>query len=202
MGRRDKQRRDVEPEQVELSDELAWRVHENAKGWISQVDVKSAAALAIEAAVLGFALALITNSDTLSQLTDLSRWIVGVGLFLLLVSVVLSMLVLMPRIKLREPKPKDRGYLYFGHLRHWDKEALTATLARNQVSDGQIADQVIKMSQIAWRKHVLLQWSLYFLLAGIVVIGGLYLLFVIGFFPAALGDLARTPCPTGVNPCP
>ncbi|APZ34285.1 hypothetical protein BOH66_08555 [Microbacterium aurum] len=192
----------MEPEQVELSDELAWRVHENAKGWISQVDVKSAAALAIEAAVLGFALALITNSDTLSQLTDLSRWIVGVGLFLLLVSVVLSMLVLMPRIKLREPKPKDRGYLYFGHLRHWDKEALTATLARNQVSDGQIADQVIKMSQIAWRKHVLLQWSLYFLLAGIVVIGGLYLLFVIGFFPAALGDLARTPCPTGVNPCP
>lgn len=127
------------------------------EGWTSQVDVKSAAALAIEAAVLGFALALITNSDTLSQLTNLSRWIVGVGLFLLLASVVLSMLVLMPRIKLREPKPKDRGYLYFGHLRHWDKEALTATLARNQVSDGQIADQVIKMSQIAWRKHVLLR---------------------------------------------
>lgn len=201
MGRRDKQRRDVEPEQVELSDELAWRVHENAKGWISQVDVKSAAALAIEAAVLGFALALITNSDTLSQLTNLSRWIVGVGLFLLLASVVLSMLVLMPRIKLREPKPKDRGYLYFGHLRHWDKEALTATLARNQVSDGQIADQVIKMSQIAWRKHVLLQWSLYLLLAGIVVIGGLYLLFVIGLFPGVLGDLAATPCPTGVTPC-
>lgn len=124
------------------------------------------------------------------------------GLFLLLASVVLSMLVLMPRIKLREPKPKDRGYLYFGHLRHWDKEALTATLARNQVSDGQIADQVIKMSQIAWRKHVLLQWSLYLLLAGIVVIGGLYLLFVIGLFPGVLGDLAATPCPTGVTPCP
>ncbi len=202
MGKKDKERRDTEPEQVELSDELAWRVHENAKGWISQVDVKSAAALAIEAAVLGFALALITNSDTLSQLTTLSRWIVGAGLFLLLVSLVLSMLVLLPRIKLREPKPKDRGYLYFGHLRHWDKETLTATLARNQVSDGQIADQVIKMSQIAWRKHVLLQWSLYLLLAGIVVIGGLYLLFVIGLFPAALGDLAATPCPTGVTPCP
>lgn len=202
MGKEDEHRRDAEPEQVELSDELAWRVHENAKGWISQVDVKSAAALAIEAAVLGFALALITNSDALSQLTTLSRWIVGAGLFLLLVSVVLSMLVLMPRIKLREPKPKDRGYLYFGHLRHWDQETLTATLARNQVSDGQIADQVIKMSQIAWRKHVLLQWSLHLLLAGIVVIGGLYLLFVIGLFPAVLGDLASAPCPTGVTPCP
>lgn len=202
MGKKDKQRRDMEPEQVELSDELAWRVHENAKGWISQVDVKSAAALAIEAAVLGFALALITNSDTLSQLTALSRWTVGVGLLLLLVSVILSMLVLMPRIKLGEPKSKDRGYLYFGHLRHWDKETLAATLARNQVSDGQIADQVIKMSQIAWRKHVLLQWSLYLLLAGIAVIGGLYLFLVVGLFPGNLGDLAATPCPIGVTPCP
>lgn len=202
MGNKRKQRRNAEPEQVELSDELAWRVHENAKGWISQVDVKSAAALAIEAAVLGFAVALITNSDTLNQLTTLSRWIVGTGLLLLLVSVVLSMLVLMPRINLREPKPKNRGYLYFGHLRHWDKDTLTATLARNQVSDGQIADQVIKMSQIAWHKHVLLQWSLYLLLAGIAVIGGLYLFLVVGLFPSNLGDLAATPCPTGVTSCP
>lgn len=202
MGKKDTKRRDVEPEQVELSDELAWRVHENAKNWISQVDVKSTAALAIEAAVLGFALALITNSDTLSQLTALSRWIVGVGLLLLLVSVILSMLVLMPRIKLREPKSKNRGYLYFGHLRHWDKGTLSATLARNQVSDGQIADQVITMSQIAWRKHVLLQWSLYLLLAGIVVIGGLYFLFVVGLFPGGIGDLTATPESIGALPCP
>lgn len=202
MGKKDKQRRDAQPEQVELSDELAWRVHENAKGWISQVDIKSAAALAIEAAVLGFAFSLVTNADTLAQLTSLARWIVGGGLLLLLASVVLSTLVLLPRIKLKEPKPADRGYLYFGHLRHWTKDKLAATLARNQVSDGQIADQVIKMSQIAWRKHAHLQWSLHLLLAGIVVIGGLYLLFVIGLFPEVLGDLASTACLSGVPPCP
>lgn len=121
MGKKRSEKRDDAPEQVELSDELAWRVHENAKGWITQVDVKSGAALAIEAAVLGFALALITNSDSLVQLTGFSRWTVGVGLLLLLVSVVFSTLVLLPRIKLNEPKPENRGYLYFGHLRHWDK---------------------------------------------------------------------------------
>ncbi|GEK80146.1 hypothetical protein ABA31_14970 [Agrococcus baldri] len=198
MAKKGKSRQGSQPEQIELSDELAWRVHENAKGWISQVDVKSAAALAIEAAVLGFAFALIVNADTLSQLTDLSRWIIGGGLLLLLVSVILSTLVLLPRVKLREPKPETRGYLYFGHLRHWDKKELAATLARNQVSDGQIADQVIKMSQIAWRKHALLQWSLYLLLAGIVVIGALYLLFAVGLFPGVLGDLASRSSSTGV----
>lgn len=180
---------DNNPEQVELSDELAWRVHENAKGWIAQVDVKAAAALAIEAAVLGFAFALITNSSSLAQLTILSRWIVGGGLFILLVSVVVSTLVLLPRIKLREPKAKELSYLYFGHLRHWDKDRLSVVLARNQVNDGEIADQVIKMSEIAWRKHVLLQWSLYLLLTGIFVIGGLYLLLILGIFSGALGDL-------------
>lgn len=195
-------RRDETPDQVELSDELAWKVHETAKGWISQVDAKSAAALAIEAASLGFALALITNPDTLGQLTPFSRWAMGLGLALLFGSVFLSMLVLMPRIKWREKKPAKPGYLFFGHLRHWDKDELAETLARNQVSDGQIAAQVIALSGIAWRKHALFQWSLYLLFAGIAVVGGLYLAFVIGVFPEQLGDLSPTPCPTGVAQCP
>ena len=201
MGKK-KRHREEAPEQVELSDDLAWRVHETAKGWISQVDAKSAAALAIEAAALGFALVLITNSDTLGQLTTFSRWILGAGLALLFGSVMLSMLVLMPRIKMREKKPSRPGYLYFGHLRHWEKEELAQTLARNQVSDGQIAAQVIALSRVAWRKHVLFQWSLYLLFAGITAVGALYLFFVVGLFPEQLGDLAPTPCPTGALQCP
>lgn len=201
MGKK-KQHREEAPEQVELSDDLAWRVHETAKGWISQVDAKSAAALAIEAAALGFALVLITNSDTLGLLTAFSRWVLGAGLALLFGSVMLSMLVLMPRIKIRERKPRKPGYLYFGHLRHWEKEALAETLARNQVSDGQIAAQVIVLSRVAWRKHVLFQWSLYLLFAGFTVVGALYLFFVVGLLPEQLGNLAPTPCPTGVLQCP
>ena len=203
MGTKNQRRRDEEPEPVELSDELAWRVHENAKSWIVQVDVKSAAALAIESAVLGFAVALISTSETLAQLTSLSRWVLGLGLALLLGSVFLSMLVLMPRIKVREAKPgTPRGYLYFGDLRHWDKKVLSATLAQNEVSDDQIADQVIKMSQIAWRKHALLKWSFYLLLGGIFIIGGLNLILVTGMMPDVFGDLAATPCPTGATQCP
>lgn len=201
MGARGRQR-GREPERVEVSDELAWRVHETAKGWISQVDAKSAAALAIEAASLGFALVLVTNADTLAQLTPFARWLVGAGLALLFGSVMLSMLVLMPRIKLRERTPARPGYLYFGHLRHWKKGDLAETLARNHVSDGQIAEQVIALSKIAWRKHVLFQWSLYLLFAGVAVIGCLYLFFVVGLFTEQLGDLTLVPCPTGVMQCP
>lgn len=205
MGNESKKKdhgRREEPEQVELSDELAWRVHETAKGWISQVDAKSAAALAIEAAAVGFALALITNSDTLAQLTWVSRWAMSFGLALLFGSVFLSMLVLMPRIKWREKKPSKPGYLYFGHLRHWDKDELAQTLARNQVNDGQIAAQVITLSGIAWRKHALFQWSLYLLFAGIALVGVLYLALIVGVFPEQLGNLTPEPCPTGVLQCP
>lgn len=191
-----------EPEQVELSDELAWRVHETAKGWISQVDAKATAALAIEAASLGFALALITNPGTLGQLTGLARWLVGGGLVLLFVSVLLSALVLLPRIKLREKRPANPGYLYFGALRHWDKHALADTLARNEVNDSQIAGQVIELSKTAWRKHRRFQWSLYFLFAGMAVVGGIYLILIVGLLPAELGVISPSPCPTGVVQCP
>lgn len=177
------------PEEVEISDELAWRVHDNAKDWIVQVDVKAAAALAIEAAVLGFAFALITTSGVLAQLTTMSRWVIGVGLVLLFVSVVFSLTVLRPRVKLREPAPQDRGYLYFGHLRHWKKDELSRVLARNTVNDDQLADQVIKMSVIAWRKHLWLKWSLIFLLTGIALIGVLYLALVLGLVPDLIGNL-------------
>src|SRR5690606_35621264 len=139
---------------------------------------------------------------TLGQLTPLSRWVLGGGLALLFGSVMLSMLVLMPRIKLREKRPSRAGYLYFGHLRHWRKEELAEILTRNQVSDGQIAAQVIALSQVAWRKHVLFQWSLYLLFAGITVVGALYLFFVVGLFSEQLGNLAPTPCPTGASQCP
>jgi len=192
MGRKRSTKPDeVPPEEVEISDELAWRVHDNAKGWIVQVDAKATAALAIEAAVLGLALALITTSGVLAELTTLSRWIIAGGIVLLFMSLVLSLTVLRPRVKLNEPKPEDRGYLYFGHLRHWKKEELSRVLARNAVNDDQLADQVIKMSMIAWRKHLWLKWSLVFLLIGIAVIGALYLAFLLGLFPDELGDLTQ-----------
>lgn len=186
------------PEEVEISDELAWRVHDTAKSWIVQVDVKAAAALAIEAAVLGFALALVTTSEVLSQLTALSRWIIGLGLVALFASIVLSLNVLRPRVKLNEPSPENPGYLYFGHLRHWKSEDLSKTLSRNTVNDNQLADQVIKMSIIAWRKHLWLKWSLYLLLLGVALVGMIYLALILGLFTDQLGSLVA---PTEPKEC-
>lgn len=190
MWKKQRAQEQTRVDEVGLTDELAWRVHENAKGWIVQVDVKSAAALAIEAAILGFALNLITNSDSPIHLTSLSRWALGIGIFFLLSSVVFSALVLFPKVRLREPAPEDRGYLYFGHLRHWNKKDLSKALNRNRVDNDELSDQVIKMSAIAWKKHALLQVSLYLLVAGVFVIGVLYLLFIVGFFPDQIGQFS------------
>lgn len=193
---------DDSPEQVELSDELAWRVHENARSWIVQVDVKATAALAIEAVILGFGFTLVTNSALLANLASLSRWVMVSAFLLLLISVTLSTLVLLPRIKLRGPKGKSQSYLYFGDLRDWDKDELSATLSRNKVDEGEIADQVIKLSKIAWRKHVLLQWSLYLLLGGLLAVGCLVLVLALGLLPEVFGAISGTVDATTGATCP
>ena len=70
------------------------------------------------------------------------------------------------------------------------------------MNDDEIADQVIKMSQIAWRKHVLLQWSLYTLLAGVFVIGCLYLVLIVDLFPQIFGTITDAAYGVRGTTCP
>ena len=162
--------------------ELGWRVHDNAQGWVAQVDIKASATLAIEAVILGLAVALVSDPDSLQRMTIAARWVIGGGILALLASVVLSVLVLLPSTKSRESTTESRGYL-------------TNTLTKNDVEDIGLASQIIEMSKIAWRKHVRLRWSLYFLITGIVIIGVVYILLTVGLFPDYIGDLTAPAAP-------
>ena len=174
---------------------MGWRVHDNAQGWVAQVDIKASATLAIEAVILGLAVALVSDPDSLQRMTIAARWVIGGGILALLASVVLSVLVLLPSTKSRESTTESRGYLYFGHLRQWAESDLTNTLTKNDVEDIGLASQSIEMSKIAWRKHVRLRWSLYFLITGIVIIGVVYILLTVGLFPDYIGDLTAPAAP-------
>ena len=170
--------------------DLAWRIHDNAKDWIAQVDIKATAALAIEAVLLGFAITLSSVSAQGALLTTLSNCLLGLSILLLATSVLLSVLVIIPRIKPEKSSTRFTNYLYFGHLRHWERPALTQLFQEGaSLDEDQLSGQIILLSKISWRKHVLLKWSLGLLIGGLVLFTVLFLLLITQVSTGAFGCL-------------
>ena len=147
--------------------EFAWRVHAALDSWTGKVDTKASITLAIESAILGYVLTLSKKGERLAGLEGTSDVGYHVGIGCLLIAVLFALLVVMPQLKRREAKRNwQKGMVYFGHLRHWDPGDLAAALKSKQVYETQLANQLITMSKITWRKHASLQWSIAFLILG------------------------------------
>lgn len=147
--------------------EFAWRVHAALDSWTGKVDTKASIALAIESAIFGFVVTLSKRGERFADLhaADLALYRIGVGFLLL--SILLSLLVVMPQLNRRESRRIWRtNKIYFGHLRHWDPTELAKELRKPSATEQQLAQQLVTMSKIAWRKHARLQWSLAALVAG------------------------------------
>lgn len=145
--------------------EFAWRVHSALDTWTGKVDSKASISLAIEIAVIGFVITLSTKDGPLVGLTGSDLCFYRIALGFLVLSVLLSMLAVVPQLNRRQAKKNWRsGMVYFGHLRHWDPKELEKAL--EAPAKRQLADQLVAMSRIAWRKHAWLQWSLISLVVG------------------------------------
>lgn len=156
--------------------EFAWRVHGALDNWIGKVDTKASIALAIESAVFGFVVTLSQRNGPFAALTGSSRTWFHVGLAMLLIAVLLSLIVVLPQLNRRKSKKIWRSnMIYFGHLRHWEPKELATALGKQPLYQDQLAEQLVAMSKIAWRKHSWLQGSLIFLAVGVAI-----LLFVAG----------------------
>lgn len=161
--------------------EFAWRVHDNLSSWTARVDVKASIALAIEAAVLGFALVLAEDGRVLDNIENCTRWVLYLGLASIFASVVLSILVVLPQLRAKHTKSEyKQNRIYFGHLRHWEDDDLAKSLKEEEHEIDQLARQLVNTSKIIWRKHVWLQWSLYAFLAGVLLLGLVIVLVLVG----------------------
>lgn len=150
-------------EPQECAIETAWRIHAVLMDWTGKVDVKAAFALSLQSAVLTAlaALAVAGSPRALRRPGDapvVACYLVGIGL--LVASVALSVYVVRPQLdRARARVDWNHGFIYFGHLRHWDPADLAVTLA----STGALAvvsQQLVDISRICWRKHRMVQWSL------------------------------------------
>jgi hypothetical protein len=151
-------------------------VHSALDSWTGKVDTKASIALAIEGAALGYVISLSDKNRRFASLRGAESWYYGVGVALLLASLLCAALVVMPQLNRRRSRKEWRdNMIYFGHLRHWDADDLAQALSSARPDEKQLARQLVAMSRIAWRKHSRLQASvaLLILASGCLLIAGL-----------------------------
>ncbi len=139
----------------------AWKLHDAQVQWTSQVDSNASFILAIETGIMAGVVALAGDGRRLSALDDAwtrGFFVTGVA-FIVLGLVVVAWCV---RPRLRNPNIEAESkvdYIYFGHVRRWDGENLADQVARNEMMQV-VTRQVVRMAEIAWRKHRYLQVSI------------------------------------------
>jgi hypothetical protein len=163
-------------EKVQLADntiDFAWKVHTAVVDWTAKVDTKAAIVLSLGGALLGF---FVTLSSTGRALADLHGWrsaTCWVGVAAVGSGVLFAAFVVMPRLHSRRARQEwADNYIYFGHLRHWKANDLRSKL-RTVDREEQLASlsvQLVAGSRIAWRKHRLLQVSMYCIVIGVVLV--------------------------------
>lgn len=152
--------------------ESAWRIHEALMDWTGKVDAKAAVVLSLESAVVT-ALAALSAGRTVwtagrspTAALVFCYWM-GVGLVVLSMSI--SVVVVLPRLDGCTAGRRWRGgYVYFGHLRHWEAADLADALRAGEVLPV-LARQLVTVSHICWRKHRLVQVSIVLACGGTVL---------------------------------
>jgi Pycsar effector protein len=151
--------------------ENAWKIHAAIVEWTGKVDSKARFGLAIESGIIAGVVALAGDNHALARLAG--AWQLGffwTGVLCLVVAVMAVILVVTPQLRARSAAaewPKD--FIYFGHLQHWNSEALAVALRDWDILPV-LSRQLVHMSAIAWKKHRRLQMSMVFLVLGSVLI--------------------------------
>jgi hypothetical protein len=137
----------------------AWRVHDTIVTWTKNVDSKASFALTIESAAAAGLVSLATGGR-FAHITGAEHLILWAGVTLLAVALVTVTLVVTPRLGRCHPTDAaGRSFVFFGHLRDWDPDDLRRRLDETDALT-ELSGQLVRMSQVAWIKHRLLQVSM------------------------------------------
>ncbi|MGW4839786.1 Pycsar system effector family protein [Streptomyces globisporus] len=138
--------------------EAAWHIHQALTDWTGRVDTKATIVLGLESAVVT-ALAALTRGRPLPVAgpSAVCIW-AGAGMFV--ISAAFCLFVVSPRLDgVAAGRRWERGYVYFGHLRRWEAADLAEALCDGDVLPV-LAQQLVAISRICWRKHRLVQLSI------------------------------------------
>jgi pycsar effector protein len=151
---------------------VAWKLHAMLQDWIAKVDTKASIVMTLETALLSGL--IVFSGSNIANYPLVWKLLQHCGLVLLFASILIAGAVVFPRLRRRDSaKSWQRGFIYFGHLRNWEPEALAEALKRMESSSSlrMLSDQLVTMSRIAWNKQILVQCSLLVALTGCVAAG-------------------------------
>ncbi|WP_407342220.1 Pycsar system effector family protein [Pengzhenrongella phosphoraccumulans] len=146
--------------------ENAWQIHDAQMDWTGKVDTKAAFALTFQTAILAVAVSLLPDMDT-----RLEYALNGLSILLVSAGAVFAASVVAPALRMKHVAAEAASnFIYFGHARAWEPDALADELRRTDLTD-QVARQVVVMAKIVWGKHRRVAWSIWLAVVG----GGLLL---------------------------
>lgn len=150
----------------------AWNIHSTVLGWTRNVDNKASFVSAIEVAILLGILTLAAEQRQLSRLSGV--WQLGLfwlGVAALITSVGLVLWVVSPH--LRTPRIREEyqsNVIFFGHAKYWDPQDLAEFLGRDDILP-MLSREITAASDIAWKKHRNLQFSIAGFVIGALLVG-------------------------------
>lgn len=152
--------------------DAAWRIHGAILDWTGKVDAKANFCLAAESALLVIVVNLSAQGRGLANLENpVLRVGLVLGAALVACGILCAATVVIPRLRRRNVDGEvEENFIYFGHARQWAPEQLAARLDEGNLLPV-ISRQIVTMSKIAWRKHVMVQYSLTLALIGAALIG-------------------------------
>ncbi len=152
----------------------AWKVHDAQVQWTSQVDAKAAFVLAIESGLLAGIVTLSGDNHRLTDLDDdFTRYSYMLGMAFVVAALICVAWVVRPRLRktdMSKEPDENADYIYFGHAQAWSPEKLASTFERGDILPA-ISRQIVRMADIAWKKHVALQWSITCAVIGTSIVG-------------------------------
>lgn len=143
------------PAENDKAIETAWRIHGALSDWTAKVDAKATFAFTLESAGIATAIALADDKRVFDVLEGPVQEILYFGgLITLSIAAVFSVWVVIPRLRYFKVKKEWPGnFIYFGHLKYWDHEALPDAITNKDLLPV-LAHQLVEMSKICWQKHI------------------------------------------------
>ncbi len=143
--------------------DLSWKVHVATTDWIARADSKAWILLGLEGATLAGLITLTAPERSPLSSSGWVQFLFWAGCLLLFSAGLCSLSVVWPQLRRAQASVDAReNVVYFGHLRHWDPAQLSVHLLSldDAAKVDSISRQLVALAQIAWRKHVLLCWSI------------------------------------------
>ena len=153
--------------------ETAWRIHGALSDWTGKVDAKASFGFTLESAGIATAIALADDKRVLGSLEGPVQEILYFGgLISLSIAAAFAVWVVIPRLRYFKVKGEwKNNFIYFGHLKYWDAEKLPDAIKKKDLLPV-LTQQLVKMSEICWQKHVAVMISMI-----LAVLGGSALVF-------------------------